>query len=126
MNRRMDEGTAPNVNVNFSDLAQIGARQVEAFFEVQASMAQRIQDANASSLKRLETAGGMGWELASRLMSAQSVADATTAWQEWAATHFRLAAVDAKRMLGDAQAVFSEGASAIGKLTRPEGTRTTT
>jgi|SwirhirootsSR3_FD_contig_71_138239_length_578_multi_3_in_0_out_0_1 hypothetical protein len=112
MSRRLDESTSINPT-NIADLAQAGARQMEVFLQAQSSLAQRLQETTATSLRGLEEVTNLGRELTAKLLTARSMTDAASAWQEWIGRYVQYAVTDAQRLVNDAQAVFLESANAI-------------
>jgi hypothetical protein len=107
--QHQDSAAAPG----FSEVAQANARQVEAFFEAQAAMTLRLQDASTHLLRRGETMTAMAAELASRLTKAQTVFDATAAWQDWLLLQLRVGSADVKRYLAELQLLLSESVNAV-------------
>jgi hypothetical protein len=113
MARRSEDAAAAPLNANFSDLADVGVRQLEAFAQAQTAFTQKIQEANANWLKRLQTEGALASELGTKLTGARTFPEAAAAWQDWISRHVELANEDAKRVAGDTQEFLKTGALAF-------------
>jgi hypothetical protein len=102
MNRRTPDTTpAGPINENLSQLVDLGMRQMEAFLEAQSTLTNRIQDASAGWMKRVETENALAADLATKLTNARSLPEATQAWQDWANRRVALAGEDTKRAMND-------------------------
>jgi hypothetical protein len=109
MDRATHHRRAP-LNANFSELADLGVRQVEALVEAQSKLSQRFQEANAGWLQRFEVEAALASDLAANLGKSGSPAEVVSAWQDWASRRIDLVAADAAHLARDFGALASEGA----------------
>jgi hypothetical protein len=107
MPRKSTDGTP--LNANFSDLMDVAPRQLEAFAEAQTAFTQRIQEASADWLKRVQTESAIASELGSKLTTARTFPDMAMAWQDWFNRHVELANEDAKRAAANVQEFVQSG-----------------
>jgi hypothetical protein len=109
------------LNADFSELADLGVRQVEAFVAAQSKLSQRIQEAQAGWLQRFEVEAAIASDLAAKLSKSASPVEVASAWQDWVSRRLDLMATDAAHLAKDIQILVSEGARAFAGSWSPAG-----
>src|SRR5215213_810289 len=124
MNKTNDASTTPGLNGNLSDLSDLGARQMESLVEAQATLANRIQEAAAGWMKRVEVETVLTADLANKLTNSRSFTDVAAAWQDWSNRRIALAGEDTKRAMQDARVfvavAFADAGAARGDESWPD------
>ncbi len=87
-----------------------GLRRLEDFTEARDEIWDRLQDANRVWLERMQQEAALTAELASKLTASRSLADTTTALQDWTSKHVELTTEDTRRLFSDAQQMVNASA----------------
>ncbi|MBM3551728.1 MAG: hypothetical protein FJX45_08150 [Alphaproteobacteria bacterium] len=100
-----------------------GLRRLEDFTEAREEIWDCLQDANRVWLARMQQEAALTAELASKLTASRSLADTTTALQDWTSKHVELTTEDTRRLFTDAQQMVNAGArfwSSSARVPKPE------
>lgn len=100
-----------------------GLRRLEDFTEAREEIWDCLQDANRVWLGRMQQEAALTAELASKLTASRSLADTTTALQDWTSKHVELTTEDTRRLVTDAQQMVNAGArfwSSSARVPKPE------
>lgn len=100
----------PAPDVVASELALIGKKRIEEFFEARTDLLERLQESNQQWLERVRAETNLASEFASKLTAARSLPDTMTACQEWSSRQLAMMTEDSKHVLADAQKFIETGA----------------
>jgi Phasin protein len=98
---RTEKSAAPNLM--FPEMAEMGKKRLEDFVDVQRELLNKLQETNRQWLDRMQYEVKVSSDCANKVVSARSIPDAMTAWQEWANRQLEMMAEDAERLFDDGQ-----------------------
>jgi hypothetical protein len=93
---------APNLQM-FPEMAEIGKKRVENFVDAHRELLNKLQETNRQWFDRMQSEVKVTSDCANKVMSARSIPEAMTAWQEWANRQLEMTADDAKHLVSDGQ-----------------------
>lgn len=91
-------------------VAAEGRRRLEDFTEARTEIWDCLQDANRVLMERMQQEAALTAELASKLTASRSLSETTTVLQDWTSKHIEMTTEDTRRLVSDAQQMFSAGA----------------
>jgi hypothetical protein len=87
-----------------------GVEQAERLGRFQAELFEKIVEVNRHWLERVQSEATLAGQFATMMMSARSVPEATTVYQEWASRQLKLAVEDASYAISTGQTLMDMGA----------------
>jgi hypothetical protein len=93
---------APNLLMS-PEMAEMGKKRVEDFVGAQRELLNKFQETNRQWFDRMQSEVKIASDCANKVMTARSIPDAMTAWQEWANRQLEMTAEDAKHLVADSQ-----------------------
>jgi hypothetical protein len=99
---RTERAPQPNLLV-FPEMAEMGKKRIESFVDAQRELLTQLQDSNRQWFERMQSEAKVASDFANKVMSARSVPEAMTAYQEWANRQLEMTAEDTKRLFTDGQ-----------------------
>jgi len=99
----------PFMNFVPTEIAEIGKKRLEVMVEMQKELLATIEEINQAWFSRAKSEATIASELVSKLTSARSVPETTTAYQECMGKHLDMFAEDSRRLLADSQKFFQLG-----------------
>jgi hypothetical protein len=94
------------------ELAEMGKRQVEALAEAQAEVFDALQEWNRDCLATAKSEAMLASDIVTKLLTARSLPETGTAYQEWLGRWIGKVAEDSQRLLADGQK-FMEASSRV-------------
>jgi len=91
-------------------IAGMAKRRFEELAEIQSDLLEEIREANQNWLDRMQSEATLASEFSSKLTASHSIADTTTACQEWAKRRMELFTEDGQRLMTNSQK-FMENAA---------------
>jgi hypothetical protein len=92
-----------SLNPASSAIDAMASKQFEEFAKVQSDLLQEIRQANQDWLDRIQSEAALASEFTSKLTASHSIADTTTACQEWARRRMELFTEDSQRLMTNSQ-----------------------
>lgn len=93
-----------------AEVASESRRAMEDFSEARTEIWDTLHDANRVLMERMQQEAAMTAELASKLSASRSISETTTVLQDWTRKHIEMTTEDTRRLVSDAQQMFSAGA----------------
>jgi hypothetical protein len=81
----------------------MATKRFEELAEVQSDLLEEIREANQNWLDRIQLEATLTSEFSSKLIASHSIADTTTACQEWAKRRMELFTEDGQRLMTNSQ-----------------------
>jgi hypothetical protein len=91
-------------------IAGMAKRRFEELAEIQSDLLKEIREANQNWIDRMQSEATLASEFSSKLTASHSIADTTTACQEWAKRRMELFTEDGQRLMTNSQK-FMENAA---------------
>ena len=91
-------------------IAAIANKRFEELAEVQSELLEEIREANQNWLDRIQSEAALASEFTSKLTASHSIADKTTACQEWAKRRIELFTEDGQRVMTNSQKFMEKAA----------------
>jgi hypothetical protein len=91
-------------------IAGMAKKRFEEVAEVQSDLLKEIREANQNWLDRIQSEANLASEFSSRLIASHSIADTTTACQEWAKRRIELFTEDGQRVMTNSQKFMEKAA----------------
>ena len=92
-----------SLNPASSAIDAMASKHFEEFAKVQSDLLQEIRQANQDWFDRIQSEAALASEFTSKLTASHSIADKTTACQEWAKRRMELFAEDGQRLMTNSQ-----------------------
>ena len=93
----------PLLNFVPTEIAEIGKKRIEALVEMQKDFLAAFEEMNQAWFSRARSEATIASELVSKLTTARSVPETTTAYQECMGKRLEMLAEDSRRLLADSQ-----------------------
>jgi hypothetical protein len=93
--------------------AAMTKKRFEELAEVQSTLLEELRDANQNWLARMQSEATLASEFTSKLAGSHSVADTTTACQEWAKQRMELLTEDGKQLMINSQKFMEKTAQVL-------------
>ena len=84
-------------------IATMAKKRFEELAEIQSDLFEEIREASQNWLDRMQSEATLASDLSSKLTASHSIADTTTACQEWAKRRMELFTEDGQRLMADSQ-----------------------
>jgi Phasin protein len=91
-------------------LAAMGKKRFEELAKIQSDLLEEIREANQNWLDRMQSEVTLASEFSSKLTASHSMADTTTACQEWAKRRMELFTEDGQRLMTNSQKFIEKAA----------------
>jgi hypothetical protein len=91
-------------------IAAMAKKRFEELAEIQSDLLEEIREANQSWLDRMQSEATLASEFSSKLTASHSIADTTTACQEWAKRRMELFTEDGQRLMANSQKFMEKAA----------------
>lgn len=91
-------------------IAAMAKKRFEELAEVQSDLLEEIREANQNWLDRMQSEATLASEFSSKLTASHSIADTTTACQEWAKRRMELFTEDSQRLMTNSQKFMGKAA----------------
>jgi Phasin protein len=99
-----------SLNPASPEIAAMAKKRFEDFTEIQSDLLEEIREANQSWLERMQSEANLASEFSSKLTASHSIADTTTACQEWANRRMELFTEDGQRLMTNSQKFMEKAA----------------
>ena len=93
----------------YAGFAALGKDRIDKFAKFQSELVDKLQESNRKWFERAQSEASLSSDLASKLMAARSIPEATAVCQEWTTQRFELMVEDGKRALADIQKLMEAG-----------------
>ena len=104
------EKPAAPFNVMPAELTALGKQRTEDFVKAQTELFEGLQQWNKQWLERMQSEATLASEFAAKLMSARTIPDAMSAYQQWSGRHLEMLTEDGKHLFADVQKTMEAGA----------------
>lgn len=84
-------------------IATMAKKRFEELAEIQSDLFEEIREASQNWLDRMQSEATLASDLSSKLTASHSIADTTTACQEWAKRRMELFTEDGQRLMANSQ-----------------------
>ena len=84
-------------------IATMAKKRFEELAEIQSDLFEEIREASQNWLDRMQSEATLASDFSSKLTASQSIADTTTACQEWAKRRMELFTEDGQRLMANSQ-----------------------
>ena len=91
-------------------IAAMGKKRFEELAKIQSDLLEEIHEANQNWLDRMQSELTLASEFSSKLTASHSMADTTTACQEWAERRMELFTEDGQRLMANSQKFIEKAA----------------
>ena len=91
-------------------IAAMGKKRFEELAKIQSDLLEEIHEANQNWLDRIQSEAALASEFTSKLTASHSIADTTTACQEWAKRRMELFTEDGQRLMTNSQKFMERAA----------------
>lgn len=91
-------------------IAPIAKKRFEELAEIQSDLLEEIREANQNWLDRMRSEATLASEFSAKLTASHSIADTTTACQEWAKRRMELFTEDGQRLMTNSQNFMEKAA----------------
>jgi len=91
-------------------IAAMGKKRFEELAKIQSDLLEEIHEANQNWLDRMQSEVTLASEFSSKLTASHSMADTTTACQEWAERRMELFTEDGQRLMANSQKFIEKAA----------------
>jgi Phasin protein len=91
-------------------IAAMAKKRFEELTEMQSDLLEEIREANQNWLDRVQSEATLASEFSSKLTASHSIADTTTACQEWAKRRMELFTEDGQRLMANSQKFMEKAA----------------
>lgn len=91
-------------------IATIAEKRFEELAEIQSDLLEEIREANQNWLDRMQSEVTLASEFSAKLTASHSIADTTTACQEWAKRRMELFTEDGQRLMTNSQNFMEKAA----------------
>src|SRR5882757_3322117 len=97
-----------------SELAEVGKKQIAAIADAQAEMLDALQKWNRDYLARARSEAILASDIATKLMTARTIPETGTAYQEWLGRWAATLGEDSQRLFADGQKVIAASSRFFG------------
>jgi hypothetical protein len=97
-----------------SELAEAGKKQIEAIAHVQTEMLDALQDWNHDCIACARSEAILASDIATKLMTARTIPETGTAYQEWLGRWTATLGEDGQRLIADGQRVIAASSRLFG------------
>ena len=94
-------------------IAAMAKERFQELAKVQSELLKEIRDANQNWLDRMQSEAALASEFTSKLTASRSIADTTTACQEWAKRRMDLFTEDGQRLMTNSQKLMEKAAQIL-------------
>jgi hypothetical protein len=91
-------------------MAAMGKKHFDELAKIQSDLLEEIREANQNWLDRMQSEATLASEFSSKLTASHSIADTTTACQEWAKRRMELFNEDGQRLMNNSQKFIEKAA----------------
>ena len=91
-------------------IAAMAKKRFDELAEVQSDLLEEIREANQNWLDRIQSEATLAAEFSSKLTASHSIADTTTACQEWTKRRMELFTEDGQRLITNSQKFMEKAA----------------
>ena len=91
-------------------IAAMAKKRFDELAEVQSDLLEEIREANQNWLDRIQSEAALASEFTAKLTASHSIADTTTACQEWAKRRMELFTEDGQRVMTNSQKFMERAA----------------
>lgn len=91
-------------------IAAMAKKHFEELAEIQSDFLEEIREASQNWLDRMQSEATLASEFSSKLTASHSIADTTTACQEWAKLRMELFTEDGQRLMANSQKFMEKAA----------------
>jgi hypothetical protein len=91
-------------------MAAMGRKHFDELAKIQSDLLEEIREANQNWLDRMQSEATLASEFSSKLTASHSIADTTTACQEWAKRRMELFNEDGQRLMNNSQKFIEKAA----------------
>jgi hypothetical protein len=91
-------------------MAAMGKKHFDELAKIQSDLLEEIREANQNWLDRMQSEATLASEFSSKLTASHSIADTTTACQEWAKRRMELFNEDGQRLMNNSQKFMEKAA----------------
>jgi gas vesicle protein len=104
------EEKASSLNPPPPAIAAIAKKRFEELAEIQSDLLEEIREANQDWLDRMQSEATLASEFSAKLTASHSIADTTTACQEWAKRRMELFTEDGQRLMTNSKNFMEKAA----------------